>query len=291
MEVDAALYPRKEIERARHRAVHQHVTRHGENDRRMANDWRPEIHDSDGLSMWTGSGEWIWRPLRNPRERALQRLRRQQARAASACCSATATSSTTRTTACSTSAGPSLWVEPKARLGRGRGRSWSRFPTDDETYDNIVAFWNPSRQAASPAQELLFGYRLYWGAKRRSQPPLARCVATRTGIGGVVGQHAQILLVALRASTSPAATSRCSTARTPVEPVISVSRGRSRDHLGAPAGARCTAGRAMFDVVPDAGLAPITVRLYLARQRPAADSRPGSTNGRRRRWPSAALIT
>ena len=29
-------------------------------------DWRPEVHDSDGLSMWTGAGERLWRPLNNP---------------------------------------------------------------------------------------------------------------------------------------------------------------------------------------------------------------------------------
>ena len=29
-------------------------------------DWRPEVHDSDGLSLWTGTGERIWRPLNNP---------------------------------------------------------------------------------------------------------------------------------------------------------------------------------------------------------------------------------
>ncbi len=38
----------------------------GENDRRMGYDWRPEIHDSDGLALYTGSGEWLWRPLINP---------------------------------------------------------------------------------------------------------------------------------------------------------------------------------------------------------------------------------
>ena len=32
----------------------------------MANDWRTEIHDSDGLAMWRGNGEWVWRPLTNP---------------------------------------------------------------------------------------------------------------------------------------------------------------------------------------------------------------------------------
>ena len=31
-----------------------------------AADWRPEVHDSDGLAMWTGWGEHLWRPLNNP---------------------------------------------------------------------------------------------------------------------------------------------------------------------------------------------------------------------------------
>jgi glucans biosynthesis protein len=38
---------------------------YGENERRYATDWRPEIHDSDGLAIWTGAGEHIWRPLIN----------------------------------------------------------------------------------------------------------------------------------------------------------------------------------------------------------------------------------
>ena len=38
----------------------------GENDRRFNNDFRPELHDSDGLIIHSGTGEWIWRPLRNP---------------------------------------------------------------------------------------------------------------------------------------------------------------------------------------------------------------------------------
>ncbi|MCY1346166.1 Glucans biosynthesis protein D [compost metagenome] len=29
-------------------------------------DWRPEVHDSDGLAIWNGAGEHIWRPLNNP---------------------------------------------------------------------------------------------------------------------------------------------------------------------------------------------------------------------------------
>ncbi|HET7525022.1 MAG TPA: glucan biosynthesis protein, partial [Burkholderiaceae bacterium] len=40
----------------------------GENQTSATNDdYRPEVHDSDGLQIATGSGEWLWRPLTNPR--------------------------------------------------------------------------------------------------------------------------------------------------------------------------------------------------------------------------------
>jgi len=65
MDVDAALYPRKQIDRIGI-APGTSMYLFGQNDRRVAFDWRPQIHDSDGLQIWTGSGEWIWRPLMNP---------------------------------------------------------------------------------------------------------------------------------------------------------------------------------------------------------------------------------
>ena len=65
MNISAALYPRKPIERLG-LAPLTSMYLAGENDRRMDYDWRPEIHDSDGLSIWTGAGERIWRPLVNP---------------------------------------------------------------------------------------------------------------------------------------------------------------------------------------------------------------------------------
>jgi len=38
---------------------------HGEVSPR-ADEFRPEVHDSDGLMIATGDGEWLWRPLVNP---------------------------------------------------------------------------------------------------------------------------------------------------------------------------------------------------------------------------------
>src|SRR3546814_10542730 len=39
---------------------------YAEGNRPYRMDWRPEIHDSDGLALWTGGGERVWRPLNNP---------------------------------------------------------------------------------------------------------------------------------------------------------------------------------------------------------------------------------
>src|SRR3546814_8426197 len=59
--------------------------------------------------------------------------------------------------------------------------------TADETFDNIVAFWNP-KQPIAPGKEYLYAYRLSWGAANPYKPPLATAQATRTGIGGIIGQ-------------------------------------------------------------------------------------------------------
>ncbi len=64
IDVSADLYARTDIDRVGIAPLTS-MFWYGENDRRYATDWRPEIHDSDGLAMWTGVGEHIWRPLNN----------------------------------------------------------------------------------------------------------------------------------------------------------------------------------------------------------------------------------
>ena len=119
MDVDLALYPRQEIERLGI-APCTSMFQAGENDRRKGNDWRPEIHDSDGLAIHNGAGEWLWRPLRNPAGVSFNAFADQAPRAASGCCSATTTSRTTRTTACSTTAGRACGSSRKATGARAR---------------------------------------------------------------------------------------------------------------------------------------------------------------------------
>src|SRR5690606_12415621 len=65
MDIDARLFPRAEL---RHAGIAPLTSMlefdHG--DRAGIDDFRPAVHDSDGLAILNGAGEQVWRPLRNP---------------------------------------------------------------------------------------------------------------------------------------------------------------------------------------------------------------------------------
>lgn len=259
MDIDAALYPRKAIERLGI-APCTSMFLTGENDRRVGNDWRPEIHDSDGLAMWSGTGEWIWRPLVNPATlrfnafadnspKGFGLLQRDR------------NFDHYQDDGVFYDKRPSLWVEPKAGWGEG-AIDLVEIPTRDETFDNIVAFWNPA-QKPQPGQELLYGYRLYWGAEPPVRPPLAICVATRTGIGGIVGQKRQYYShrFVLDFAGGPLAQLDLKTVK--VQVVVTASSGRTELTSARPLES-IHGIRAMFDVVPTDSSEPITLRAYLS---------------------------
>jgi glucans biosynthesis protein len=258
MVVDAALYPRKEIARLGVAPLTS-MFQYGENDRRMANDWRPEIHDSDGLALWTGSGEWIWRPLVNPaylrfnayldeKPRGFGLLQRDR------------NFDHYQDDGAFYDRRPSLWVEPTSGWGKGSVQL-VELPTVDETTDNIVAFWNPA-EPPQPGQELLFSYRLHWGAQMPVRPPLAQVVATRTGLGGVVGQKRRYFSWRFVVDFAGGHLSMLGK-DVKVEPVITASRGQVEITAARPLDA-VRGYRATFDLKPtDDSLAPVNLRLYL----------------------------
>lgn len=184
MDIDAALYPRKAIERLGIAPLTS-MFQCGSHDKRMANDWRPQIHDSDGLALWTGPGEWIWRPLNNPAALRFNAYADESPRGFGLL-QRDRNFDHYQDDGVFYDRRPSLWVEPKGDWGKGSVQL-VEIPTVDETFDNIVAFWNPETPP-EPGSEMLVGYRLHWGAKMPYASPLARVVQTRTGIGGVIGR-------------------------------------------------------------------------------------------------------
>ena len=262
MNVETALYPRKPIERLGVAPLTS-MFFYGENDRRGANDWRPEIHDSDGVSMWTGAGEWIWRPLINPAQlhlnsyfddnpRGFGLLQRDR------------NFDHYQDDGVYYDKRPSLWVEPKAGSNGGWGKGAVQLveiPTIDETSDNIVLFWNPSEKPKA-GQELLFSYRMYWGTRMPFGSPLAQTLATRTGIGGTVGVKRQYY--SWHFAVDFAGGELGALAKdAPVEAVITASRGQT-EHVTAHFVQEFNGYRALFDVKPtDESVEPIDLRLYL----------------------------
>jgi len=262
MDVDAALYPRRIIEKLGIAPLTS-MYQHGENDRRMANDWRPEIHDSDGLALFTGGGEWVWRPLVNPagvrvksffddNPRGFGLLQRDR------------NFDHYQDDGAHYDYRPSLWVEPKTDVAGAWGKGVVQLvelPAPDETFDNVVAFWNPAEKPR-PGQELLFAYRLYWGTRMPLTPSLAQTVATRTGIGGVVGQKRKYFswrfavdFIGGELATLPRDAK--------VEPVITASRGKIEITSARPQ-KEIKGYRAMFDLRPtDSNPEPIDLRVYL----------------------------
>ncbi len=258
MDIDAALYPRKEIERLGIAPLTS-MYLHGENDRRAANDWRPEIHDSDGLSLWTGSGEWIWRPIVNPASLRFNAYQDQNPRGFGLV-QRDRNFDHYQDDGVFYERRPSVWVEPKAGWGKGSVQL-VELSTPDETSDNIVAFWNPADKP-KPGQELLFGYRLHWCSKVPFGSQLAQVVATYTGIGGIVGQPRKYFSWRFVVDFAGGPLSMIGKDAV-VEPVIWASRGEIEITSARPLHS-VSGYRAMFDLkgIGDS-VAPIDLRLYL----------------------------
>ena len=156
----------------------------GENSHRHFDDYRPEVHDSDGLLVLTSDWEWIWRPVVNPSDfrvsafvdenpRGFGLMQRDREFADYLDLEAHYHSR------------PSLWVEILGDWGPG-SVELIEIPTEDETNDNIVAMWVPERKIKK-GDVLDFSYRLFAQLEHPYRPHLGRSLRTRIGSPEVPG--------------------------------------------------------------------------------------------------------
>ncbi len=156
VEVAATLYPRTTIEKLG-LAPLTSMFFTGENDRRFFDDFRSELHDSDGLMIHSGSGEWIWRPLRNPKQQAVSSFVERSIRGFGLM-QRDRTFEHYQDLDLNYELRPSYWIEPQGDWGEGVVEL-IEMPTTDETNDNIVALWAP-KTPLEPGKEFSFGYKL-----------------------------------------------------------------------------------------------------------------------------------
>lgn len=140
--------------------------------------YRPELHDSDGLAMHTGSDEWIWRPLNNPKKLAVSAFGAENPKGFGLLQRARSFSRYEDLDD-RYEKRPSLWIEPQGDWGKGSVQL-VEIPTGDETNDNIVAFWVPDQQP-NPGEPLNVDYRMTWTIKEANthKTPLAWVQQTR----------------------------------------------------------------------------------------------------------------
>lgn len=147
---------------------------HGPADPRVSDDQRPEVHDSDGLSLTLASGEHIWRPLANPKtvqvSALVGRITRfgleQRQRAPRAYADGEAKYEKR----------PSIFIEPVGDWGEGDVHLLE-IPTANEYADNVAAFWRPATPWRA-GETYRIAYRLHWTADLPAAGP-ARIVSTR----------------------------------------------------------------------------------------------------------------
>lgn len=160
---------------------------YGEQSVRPLGHWRPEVHDSDGLLVHDGTGEWLWNPLLNPRSLSVQSflvrdlkgfgLMQRDQRFPSY-----------EDPEARYERRPSTWVSPVGSWGPGRV-ILVEIPSREEVNDNIVAFWSPPGAVAAH-NELRFEYHLDVGnaaivqaANAEGPNTLGRAVQTFVGRG------------------------------------------------------------------------------------------------------------
>lgn len=152
--------------------------------RNTPGDWRPEVHDSDGLAIHMGSGERIWRPLDNPPGPRVHMLRADSMKGFGMI---------QRDQAFDHyqddlnfyNRRPSLWVEPQGDWGPGAVMLYE-MNTISENVDNMAAMWISDRPARA-GDRRDFAYRLRWGQGDMMGDGNAICVDYFMGPGGIPG--------------------------------------------------------------------------------------------------------
>lgn len=184
MDVTAQLFPRAEIQKIGIAPLTS-MYLFGENTKNKFYDYRPEVHDSDGLLVWNGNDEQIWRPLDNNKKLRISSFVDNNPKGFGLLQRDTDANHYQDFEAFYQDR-PSVWVEPIEPFGDG-SIELVEIPSDKEIHDNIVAMFVP-KEKLKPQHQYTFKYRLSWF--KNEQPfksNLAQIVATNVGIGGVSG--------------------------------------------------------------------------------------------------------
>jgi glucans biosynthesis protein len=181
-------------------------------------DHRPEVHDADGLLVAADSGEWLWRPLRNPSSVSVARyqfggvrgfglLQRERDLAAY------------EDREAHYHLRPGVWISSK-KPWTGGAVELLEIPSDTEANDNIAAYWCPAKSPQA-GESLALDYRVAFGRREPADHVGGRVVKT-----SVVARDGRTMEFTIRWQAGPKMPWPVDKS---IEPVVSTNVGVLRD--------------------------------------------------------------
>ena len=258
MDITCELHLRKPIERLGIAPLTS-MFWYSETIKGTATDWRPEIHDSDGLAIWNGKGEHIWRPLNDPNKLNISAFTDENPKGFGLM--QRDKNYDHYLDAVFYEKRPCGWIEPLGDWGKGSVQL-VEIPTDNEIYDNVIAMWVPDEPNRA-GQVLTFAYRLLWRDTDPFPGDLALCVATRLGAGGIQGAPRSKVLRKFIIEFKGENLLKLDEGQVP-EAVLTASRGTflNINTEPSPDGAR-NLWRTQFDLDPQGMVDPVEMRCFL----------------------------
>jgi glucans biosynthesis protein len=248
VEVEASLFFRAEVKKLG-LAPLTGMFLFGENRTRYLQDFRPEVHDTDGLLVQTAKQTWEWRPLFNPIKvhqttafpsgpgfGLLQRDRHGDSY---------------QDLEAHYESRPSYWVAPEGDWGAGHVEL-VEIPSTEERNDNIVAYWVPDRKIP-PGQEFRFRYKLYAFLTSPERPPSALLQAQAIRLQP--GKDRTRFIIDF------AGGSLATTNRSPLTAKVQSARGKI-ENVVTQRNPLLDGWRTFFDLIPE-GESPIELRVWL----------------------------
>jgi periplasmic glucans biosynthesis protein len=228
---------------------------HAEDTDRFMDDFRPEVHDSDGLLVVDGTGERIWRPLVNPKGLRISAFRAENPKAFGLL-QRDRDFRSYQDLEASYQSRPSALVEPIGDWGKG-AVELVEIPSDSEQYDNVVAFWTPE-ETADVGEKFEYAYRLRFAADPEAKLQGGRTLSTRIGAGGtaVLDPEKRKFVLDFGGETLAALPTD-----TPVEAFVSTSAGTLSTATVQP-NPETKGWRLFFELSPD-GSGPVDLRAFL----------------------------
>ncbi|WP_392565220.1 glucan biosynthesis protein G [Utexia brackfieldae] len=150
---------------------------YGKNQPAITPNYRPAIHDSNGLSILTTDNRWIWRPLNNPQKLSFSNFNLDNPKGFGLI---------QRDDGFSDyqdlddryDLRPSAWIEALSPWGKGHVEL-IEIPTPDETNDNIVSFWVPEKHYGK-GDQFSIKYRLHFMLNEAGRYPANIAYAKET---------------------------------------------------------------------------------------------------------------